>query len=60
MQNCKSIAVKSRDTYKKSKSKDSILFLIDAEVRKLGEQRGLDTLVVQVVNNERERWDNSL
>ena len=39
-------------------AKATIWFITDAEVRKHGEQKGLDTLVVRAVNDECSLLDN--
>ena len=44
--------VKFVDIRRNTRGEGDFLFFSDAELRKLGEQTGLDTLVVQAVNDE--------
>ena len=46
------VRVKSVDIGKNTSSEGGLLARTDAEMRKLGEQTGLDTLVVLAVNDE--------
>lgn len=45
-----SVVVKNENTHRKAKGTDCFLCHIDTELRTFGDQRGLDTLVVQNVN----------
>jgi len=49
------VVVKNKNTCTKANCEDSLLCYIDTELRTFGEQRGLDTLVVQNVNDKSSR-----
>jgi len=52
--------VKNENTWTKANGADSFLYYIDTELRTFGERRGLDTLVVQNVNDKSSRWVSCL
>jgi hypothetical protein len=51
-----SVEVKFVDIRKNTSGEGGSLDRTDAEVRKRGEQTGLDTLVVHAVNDDASRW----
>jgi len=50
------VVVKNKNTCTKANCEDSFLYYIDTDLRIFGEQRGLDTLVVQNVNDKSSGW----